>query len=128
MLCLCLLLCTGCVDKAPEYPELEGFWKTERIVDNATGEEQPCHRLYWALQLGIVQLKDLGGNGLGNHFGRFAYDRQAGTLRIFEVQGISEQKLQGFGIPSTDTLFGITLRDGKMVLQSETTTVYFSLF
>ena len=37
-ICFCLLVpfCLSCTDKAPEYPDLEGYWKQEWIEDEAT--------------------------------------------------------------------------------------------
>lgn len=140
---ICLLLCgllmqvlAGCTDKAPEYPDLEGYWKTERIVNNQTGEKMPCNRLFWALQLGLVELKDLGENGFGGYIGRFEYDEKAKTLRIHNVvfQGnqtrpAEEKNLINFGLPSIDTVFDVLSLDGhRMVLRSDMTTLYFRSF
>ena len=37
-ICVCLTVsfCLSCTDKAPEYPDLEGYWKQESIEDEAT--------------------------------------------------------------------------------------------
>ena len=37
-ICVCLTVsfCLSCTDKAPEYPDLEGYWKQESVGDEAT--------------------------------------------------------------------------------------------
>ena len=49
-ICFCLLVpfCLSCTDKAPEYPDLEGYWKQEWIEDEATDGQSECNRLFWA--------------------------------------------------------------------------------
>lgn len=138
MLCFCLMqaLYTGCVDKAPEYPDLEGYWKTERIVDNLTGEDKPCNRLYWALQLQVIELRDLRENATGSLVGRFVYDEGAATLRLTNMVKKGNQSanadaasLEKFGVPSAEAVFEVLSLDGKqMVLRSEKTTLYFRSF
>lgn len=75
-LCLVLvfMLWAGCTGKAPEYPDLEGYWKTERIVDNATGEDMPCNRLFWA-----AATADCRTEGFGKQ--RFRYIYRAVRIR-----------------------------------------------
>ena len=66
-ICFCLLVpfCLSCTDKAPEYPDLEGYWKQEWIEDEATDGQSECNRLFWAFQLGVSEIRDLGGNVMG---------------------------------------------------------------
>ncbi len=137
-LCLVLvsMLWAGCTGKAPEYSDLEGYWKTERIVDNATGEDMPCNRLFWALQLQIVELRDLGNNGFGTFIGQYAYDEKGRTLRLYNLvnksnqkQDAEEGKLSRFGVDGSDTTFEVvSLGDGRMALRSEKNTLYFRSF
>ena len=70
-ICFCLLVpfCLSCTDKAPEYPDLEGYWKQEWIEDEATDGQSECNRLFWAFQLGVSEIRDLGGNGAGVRIG-----------------------------------------------------------
>ena len=44
-ICFCLLVpfCLSCTDKAPEYPDLEGYWKQEWIEDEATDGQSECN-------------------------------------------------------------------------------------
>ena len=71
-ICFCLLVpfCLSCTDKAPEYPDLEGYWKQEWIEDEATDGQSECNRLFWAFQLGVSEIRDLGGNRPQGGFNR----------------------------------------------------------
>ena len=90
-ICFCLLVpfCLSCTDKAPEYPDLEGYWKQEWIEDEATDGQSECNRLFWAFQLGVSEIRDLGGNGYGTYVCRYDYNEGAATLRMynFRVKG-----------------------------------------
>lgn len=127
VLFMCLTACTG---KAPEYPELEGYWKVGRVVDAETGE-QPCDRIFWAFQLGVGELKNLSGSGFGGCWCRYEYDASAATLRMFEFKtkghpasDVPAEKLEILGLPGTDVTFSVVTLDGsRMVLQSEGLTI-----
>ena len=126
----------SCTGKAPEYPDLEGYWKQERIENEVTGERVDCNRLYWALQLGVCEVKDLGGNGYGTYLCRYVYDPDASTLRMYDFRVRSTQsadveveKLRQFGIPSKDVTFEVRLlNDDAMVLHATDTTLCFRSF
>ena len=132
-----ILACwTSCTGKAPEYPDLEGFWKEEKVVDGSTGESRECHRLFWALQLGVSEVNDLGGNGFGSYLCRYVYDEGASTLRRYDFRTKGSQsevadiaKLGEFGIPSDDVTFEVVRLDGdRLVLRAGDTTLYFRAF
>lgn len=133
---LLVMLMVSCTDKAPQFPDLEGYWKQEQITDNATGESVACHRLFWGIQLGVMEIKDLGDNGLGMYICRYDYDEGAGTLRLHDFRKRGNQsvepdaeKLAGFGIPSEDVTFRVIQLDGhRMVLRADETTLYFRSF
>ena len=134
--CLAVSLCFSCTDKAPVHPDLEGFWKQEWIEDEATGERSECHRLYWAFQLGVSELQDLGENGYGNFLCRYEYDDAAATLRMYDFRWRSNQgqvvdadELKPFGIPSGDVTFEVVGLDGdNMVLRSGSISLRFRSF
>ena len=134
--CLLLTLCVACTEKAPEFPVLEKYWKQERIEDNRTGESQDCKRLFWALQMGVSEIKDLGGNDYGTFLCRYEYDEGASTLRLYDFRLRTDQSevadesdLAHFGIPSGDVTFDVMqLEDDHMILRSEETTLYFRSF
>lgn len=131
-----LVWCVACTEKAPVYPDLEGYWKEERIENAATGESRECNRLFWALQLGVSEVKDLGHNGYGTYLCRYEYDEGASTLRMYDFRNRGDQaevgdisKLGAFGIPSDDVTFDVVQLDGdRMVLRVGDTTLYFRSF
>ena len=137
-ICVCLTVsfCLSCTDKAPEYPDLEGYWKQERIEDGATDSQSECNRLFWAFQLGVSEIHDLGGNGYGTYVCRYCYNEEAATLRMynFKERGGKHQEadvdnLEHFGIPSGDVTFDVVRLDGDhMVLRSGMTSLYFRSF
>lgn len=136
--CLLLLgmLVVSCTEKAPVYPKLEGYWKEERVVDEVTGAGDECTRLYWAFQLGVSEIRDLGANGLGIHVCRYEYDEAHRLLRMWDFrekdnqsQNSSEEKLAGFGIPSSDVTFEVVKADGDhLVLRYEGNLLCFRSF
>lgn len=137
---LACLVALGCTGKAPEYPDLEGYWKEEYIENGITGERTECNRQFWALQLGVSEVLDFGGNGYGSYLCLYEYNEGAGTLRMykFRVKGnqtkeADVEKLKYFGIPAEDAEEGVTFEvvklDGDdMILRSDETTLYFSSF
>ena len=137
-LCVCLaaILCQACTGKAPEYPDLEGYWKQERIEDRQTGESRACDRLFWALQLGVGEVKDLGKGGSRVCLCRYEYNEGAATLRLydFRIRGDQserpgQEQLDVFGIPSEDTTFEVLLLDGDhMVLRSDKSVLHLRSF
>lgn len=136
LLCLTVSLLPACTGKAPEYPDLEGYWKQERIEYRREGKTEGCNRLFWALQLGVTELKDLGNNGYGTYLCRYEYDEGKGTLRLFDFRKRSDQsplpdagQLKAFGIPSENVIFEVVSLDkDKMVLCAGDTALYFRSF
>lgn len=133
---LAMVLCLACTGKAPEYPDLEGYWKQERIENRQTGESKACNRLFWALQLGVGEVKDLGENGSRISICRYDYDEGAATLRLYDFRMRGDQSkrpeqelLDVFGIPSDDTTFEVLSLDGDhMVLRAGENVLYFRSF
>lgn len=131
-----VLSVAACTEKAPVYPELEGYWQEERIVDEVTGVDKECARLYWAFQLGVSEIRDLGANGWGIHVCRYEYDEAHRLLRMWDFrekenqsQNSAEEMLEGFGIPSSDVTFEVVKADGDhLVLRCEGTRLYFRSF
>ena len=115
---------------------MEGYWKQESIEDEATDGHSECNRLFWAFQLGVSEIRDLGGNGYGTYVCRYDYNEGSATLRMynFRVKGNPSQeadvdKLKLFGIPSGDVTFEVVRLDGdRMVLRSSGTSLYFRSF
>lgn len=130
---LMLSIMTSCVTKAPEYPDLEGFWKLERIENNQTGEVVVPNRLYWSLQLGIIKLNDRGSYTHTQVIGAYLYDEQARTLSMPEmfvgVRDAQPSQLIPYGIPDVGVVFDVQLCDGnRMILRCDEFTVYLGAF
>ncbi len=134
--CLAVASCLSCTDKAAEYPDLEGYWKQERIEDADTDSITQCNRLFWAFQLGVAEVRDLGENGYGTYVCRYDYNEGAATLRMYnfkekgnQSQDADADKLVLFGIPSADVTFKVVrLHGDSMVLQAGETSLYFRSF
>lgn len=137
-ICFCMAVPAflSCTDKAPEHPDLEGYWKQERIEDGTTGESRECNRLFWAFQLGLAEVRDLGGNGYGTYVCRYDYDEDAATLRMYDFRMKGNQsheadtgKLNEFGIPSEDVVFKVLrIGGGHLELRTGNTSLYFRSF
>lgn len=127
--CLAAVFCPSCTDKAPEHPDLEGFWKEERIEDVSTGASEECDRLYWAFQLGVSQLNDYGSEGGEMLICRYEYDEGKATLRMHDFRPAGEEYLKVFGIPSEEVTFEVVRLDGDhMLLRSGNSMLYFKSF
>lgn len=132
----CLIGWSSCTDKAPINGNLDGQWQLMHIEDRSTGETIDCHRLYWAIQLWVIELKDRGDNKYGDYIGRFVYNEEENTVRVsdFRVRYdedklATENQLLQYGIPSTDAVLEVVKADGKnLILQSETSILYFRSF
>lgn len=135
----CMVYClfavlVSCTEKAPEYPDLEGYWRLERIETNVTGDVQTCNRLYWALQLGIVRLHDRGDNGYGTITGAYVYDEGARTLKMLEMYvgnntAAKPAQLIPYGVPDAGTTYDVLQCDGdNMILRCEQYTLYLRKF
>lgn len=130
------LFITSCTGKAEVYGDLEQYWKEEKIVYNETDSTVECYRLYWAFQLGLTELRDLGDNGFGTFVCLFDYDESGGTLRLYEFRTghntetvPADSLLQNYGVPTSDVTFEVVkLNHDDMVLRCDTTTLYFCAF
>lgn len=120
------IIAVGCAQKAPVFEKLEGFWRLERIYDLDTGETKECKRLFWAIQLGMIELRDLEKNGYGTYIGTYQYDPELKTFKLANFIDKRDQlleapldKLGQFGIPLRNTTFRVLkLENGKMMLET----------
>lgn len=132
----CMLIWSSCTGKSSMNGNLDGNWQLMKIENRTTGETENCHRLYWAIQLWVIELTDKGDNHFGNYIGRFVYDKDNNTIRIRdfrlrsdESKQASEDQLSHFGIHSSDATFDVVKANGKeLILQSEVAVLYFRSF
>lgn len=128
----CLLLAT-CTAKAPVYPDLEGYWKLERVEYHNSGEVVEPYRMYWSLQLGIIKLNDRGHYVNPQIIGAYIYDEASRTLSMPEMYigkvDANPQQLQPYGIPEVGIIYDVLLCDGeRMILRCDEFTVYLGAF
>ena len=126
--------CWACTDKAPEYPDLEGYWKQERIDDGNTGTQTVHERVYWAFQLGVSEVRNIQ---TGEDFlCRYEYNEGASSLRMYDFrmkgnksQKVNVGKLSLLGIPSDDVIYEVVKLDGdRMLLRADDITLHFRKF
>lgn len=130
------LITVGCTKKAPVCEKLEGFWRLERIYNLETGEVETCNRLFWAIQLGMIELRDLGDNGYGTYIGIYRYNEEAQTLELASFIQQTDQfteapldKLIRFGVAERDVTYHVSkLKSGKMVLETADLKLEFTEF
>ena len=135
LLCGVSVLC-ACTGKAPVDKDLEVFWQQEHVADEATGQQTECNRIYWSVQLGLVEFNDYGGNGYPSLLCQYEYDKSARTLHLHQFRlrsnQMSEPTLQalaGYGITALDVVYEVvTLDKDVMVLRGGGKTLYFRSF
>lgn len=135
VLLLSLALLLVACEKAPMNGALDGQWQL-LSYETADGEIQNCYRLYYSIQLQVVELADKGGSGKGTFIGRFAYDENRSSVVIRELRYRSNESrlatledLQPFGLFRTETTFHVVEADRhRLVLQSADATLRFRKF
>lgn len=128
------LTLAGC-EKAPKNGALDGQWQLLRY-ETADGEVHACRRLYYSIQLQVVELADKGGAGYGTYIGRFAYDERRAEVVIRELRPRGDEgrlattdELQPFGLFATDNvLHVVAVDDDHLTLRSDAATLYFRKF
>lgn len=105
LLFLLLLLGISSCDKAPINGKLDGRWQL-MTIEYTDGEVEECYRIYYSIQLHLVEISDKGGNG-GTHIGRFSYKDDEVTMSEFRHRGdeeilsnLNELKPFGLNLPS----------------------------
>ena len=130
---LLLLLFTGSCDKKwPQNGNLDGQWQLQEIVDKQTNDTIHPRRLYYRIQLDMVELTSLNGDPAQNVIGLFDYNKEGKQVRFYEFhernyattgaydQITDESVLYPYGLFGLDTYFQIIRADGKqLILESE---------
>lgn len=132
LLFLLLLLGINSCDKAPINGKLDGRWQLMSI-EYADKSIKECHRIYYSIQLHLVEISDKGGKG-GTFIGRFSYKDDEVTMSEFRRRGQEEElatlaELQTFGISLPHTNFKVEKATGeKLVLKSDYARLTFRKF
>ncbi len=88
-------------DKAPINGKLDGRWQL-MTIEYTNGKIEECNRIYYSIQLHLVEISAKGGNG-GTHIGRFSYKGDEVTMSEFRHRGDEEKlttlnELKPFGL------------------------------
>lgn len=120
----------GCDKKWPINGNLDGYWQLMTVETKANGTKTDCHRMYMGIQLHMVELTDLGGNGYKSFFGEFSYDENQDIVIIKNLKGKNATSDDGqlaaipdlnpYGINAQETVFKVVKADSKaLILESD---------
>ncbi len=90
LLFILFMLGISCCEKAPINGKLDGRWQL-MTIEYADGKIEECNRIYYSIQLHLVEISAKGGNG-GTHIGRFSYKEDEVTMSEFRHRE-DEEKL-----------------------------------
>lgn len=129
LLCLCSWLLFSC-QKAPMNGKADGHWQLMSF-ETTDGTVHPCERIYYSIQLQLIDINDKGNKKYGNFIGRFHYDQEAEKIevkefrrRYHEDQLATVEQLLPFGMNSTETTFDVIKANGKtLILKSDYATL-----
>ncbi len=129
---LLVMVCVtwGCDKKWPINGNLDGYWQLMTVETKGDGIRTECNRMYIGIQLHMVEMKDLGGNGYKSFFGEFSYDEDQDIAIIKNLKGKSSTADNGkpaevkdlipYGINAQETVFKVIQADGKkLILESD---------
>lgn len=132
LLFLLLLLGISSCDKAPINGKLDGRWQL-MTIEYEDGRIEECYRIYYSIQLHLVEISDKGGKG-GTFIGRFSYKDDEVTMSDFRRRGQEEElatlaELQTFGISLPLTHFKVEKATSeKLILKSDYARLNFRKF
>ena len=129
---------TGC-KKAPINSDIEGHWQLVEYTTHADGIIHKCERIYYSIQLWVVEVAEKGGRmGLGSFRGRYRYDEDNNTIHFTDMSTYATPKssrpatveeLLPYGLNNVNTKLEV-LEKGrkKLVLRSDYATLYLKRF
>lgn len=132
LLFIFLLLGISSCDKAPINGKLDGRWQL-MTIEYENGSMTECNRIYYSIQLHLIEISAKGGNG-GTFIGRFSYKDNEVTMSEFRRRGNEEalaglKELEVFGMNSFLTHFKVEKATSeKMILKSEYARLAFRKF
>lgn len=120
----------SCDKKWPMNGNLDGYWQFMTIETKKDKKIKNCFRMYMAIQLQMVELRDLGNNGYKNLIGEFSYDEDKNLVVIKNLKGkfstsddkqpASLEELNDYGLYSLENVFRIIKADGSnLILESD---------
>ncbi|WP_299171723.1 lipocalin-like domain-containing protein [uncultured Bacteroides sp.] len=126
---LLAILCNSC-EKEPINRDIEGHWQLLEFTTKADGEVHPCTRIYYSIQLWVVEVAEKQGpQGLTPFRGRYQYDESNRSIRLSEMSTYATLEnsrpaevweLNPYGLNDVNTTFKVIESDGKqMTLESD---------
>lgn len=132
LLVIFLLLGISSCSKAPINGKLDGRWQL-MTIEQEDGNIKECYRIYYSIQLHLIEISDKSGKG-GTYIGRFFYKDDEVVISEFRHRGNEEElatpaELLPFGINLPLTHFKVEKATGdKLVLKSEYARLTFRKF
>ncbi len=135
---LLAILCNSC-EKEPLNGDIEGQWQLLEFTTKADGEVHPCTRIYYSIQLWVVEVAEKQGpQGLTPFRGRYRYDESSRSLQMTEMSTYATPEnsrpaevweLTPYGLNNVNTTFKVVELDGKqMTLESDYAQLRFGKF
>lgn len=139
---ICLLMGTLALHsckKAPINSDIEGHWQLLEFTTKADGVTHECQRIYYSIQLWVVEVAEKGGpQELTPFRGRYKYDKTANTISMtdmstYDVPSLSRpaevEELLPYGLNNVNTTFEvISIEKHWMTLESDYATLRFKKF
>lgn len=113
---------------------------TDKEIVHEDGKTHPCERIYYSIQLWVVDVAEKqGAHGYKHSVGRFMYgeDEKTVTMKDFHYrdwttdskEATALEDLIPYGINSLETTFEVVKADGKsLILRSDYATLRFTGF
>lgn len=132
------LMFTGC-KKAPINSDIEGHWQLVEYATHTDGNIHKCERIYYSIQLWVVEVAEKGGNlGLQAFSGRYHYDEASNKVYFTDMSTYATpensrpatvEELIPYGLNNVNTELEV-LEKGrkKLVLRSDYATLYLKRF
>lgn len=134
---LLLACCVGlaCCQKAPMNEKIDGHWQLMSF-ETTDGTMHPCERIYYSIQLQLIEISNKGGSRYGTFIGRFHYQPATKKIKVYEFRErnaeerlATKEQLLPFGMNSTETVFDVVEANGKtLILKSDYATLTFRIF
>lgn len=136
---LTIAIAFGGCKKEPVNSDIEGHWQLLEFVTKADGQRHECERIYYSIQLWVVEVAEKQGPlGLESFRGRYRYDEASNTVSMTEMSTYATPEnskpaevwqLEPYGLNSTDTEFDVISVDkNSMVLESDYARLTFKKF
>ena len=129
---------TGC-KKAPINSDIEGHWQLVEYTTHADGIIHKCERIYYSIQLWVVEVTEKGGNlGLQSFRGRYHYDEMTNKIHFTDMSTYATpensrpatvEELLPYGLNNVNTELDVLVKGKKkLILHSDYATLYLERF